>query len=866
MRIRNLITAAMALCMSAVAYSQSAIRVQAPNMVAADEQFNVSFIIEGEHSPSSFSWTEGPDFQLVWGPQKGSSSSISIVNGKRTSSRQVSYTYVLMPKSSGKFTLPAAQAVVKGNTIVSSPFQIEVVGGGGSVSHPRGEPGQVEDTDQQNAASDIFMKLTLSKTRVVVGEPLSATLKLYQRINIAGFENAKFPTFNGFWSEETEAPSNIEFHRENVGGNIYNAAVIRRWTLVPQQKGELDIEPAELVCLVNVRTHHSPSGSIFDSFFQDDYQTVRKRLVTPSVRVRVADLPGGAPSSFSGGVGKFNMRAVLSADSLRTHDAASLKVVVTGRGNVPLLEAPKLSFPPDFECYDVKTTDVSGGKQFEYPFIPRSHGEFVIGPVEYSYYDIAEGRYVTLKSSPMPLKVSKGTDEATAPVGGQTVAAPAGQKEVRNLGNDVRYIVSKAPHFSSGKSFFVGSSVFWCILAFIICAAFGVWFFVRRMLANRADVAFTKSKGATKVARKRLSSAGAYLGKDLYSAFYEELHKALLGYVSDKLTMDMADMSKENISARLSRAGVPGEVGDEFVHLLDACEFARYSPSGGHEEMSAHYESALNVITIMDDSLKSVRKVGSAVSAALSAMIFLALPSNASAAETSAMDSLWNVAVSAYEAENWQEAVSAWKAIDDAGFGSDVLYYNIGNACFKNSDISGAVVYYRRALKLNPSNEDARINLEFVNSRIQDKVDSVPEFFLSGWVRRLSYVMDSNYWAAAFLFFVLVLSAALLLFLLGRKSSVKKAGFYVAIASLLAGIVCISFSMSQKSAFESKDRAVVTSGVSSVKSSPGVASTDLFVIHEGLTVTVTERVGEWSNIEISDGREGWMLSKDLEII
>jgi len=861
MNIKRMTLALLALLITISASAQAVIKVQAPNMVAADEQFNVSFVIEGEHSPSSFTWSAGDDFQLVWGPQKGSSSSITIINGKRTSSTQVSYTYVLLPKSAGKFTLPAAQAVVKGATISSSPFVVEVVGGGQNTASP-GSQSQEQSSSQP---SDIFMRLTLNKTRVVVGEPVSATLKLYQRINIAGFENAKFPTFNGFWSEETEAPTNIEFHRENVDDNIYNAAVIRRWTLVPQQAGEVVIEPAELICLVNVRDARSSTGSIFDSFFQDDYQTIRKRLATSAVKVTVNRLPAGAPSSFAGGVGKFNMQASLSVDSLKTHDAASLRITITGKGNVPLLEAPKISFPPDFECYDVKSTDVRDGKQFEYPFIPRSHGDFVIGPVEYSYYDISAGKYVTLQSEPLPLKVIKGKDDTSVSFAGQSVAAPAGQKDVRTLGNDVRYMHGRLPVLSSRKKFFAGSAFFWSLFVLVIVAAVSIFVGFRKLARTRADVARTKSKSATKMARKRLSAAGEYLKKDLYSAFYEELHKALLGFISDKLTMDMADMSKENIALRLSQSGVKEDVCNSLVELLDACEYARYSPSSGHDAMNAHYESALTVISTIDDNMHSGKKKSHKGIAAVAGMLML-IPFASNAQETVSADSLWYAGTSAYEEGRWQDARSSWSALADMGFKSDELYYNLGNACYKSADIAWAVVWYNRSLKLNPSNEDARFNLEFVNGMIQDRVESVPEFFLVSWMRKLSYVMASDAWAILFLLCILLAAACALLFFLGRRSVLRKTGFFAGIAALLLAFVCVSFAFSQKAEFESADKAVVVSGVCSVKSSPGASSTDLFIVHEGLTVSVEDQLGEWVNIELSDGRQGWMMKRDIEII
>ena len=389
-----LLTVFMALS-AIIAAAQTDIQVQMHNVVALDEQFNVTFVIEGD-KPSEFSWEPGEDFLLVWGPQQGRSTSMQIINGKRTSSSQTTYSYILKPLKVGKFTIPKASAVVKGKNIYSAEQSIEVVSQGSSSqqqsSSSAQQPAQRKEQTGMISDSDLFMKLSLSRNDVVVGEPIIATIKLYQRVNITGFESASFPSFNGFWSQEVETPTNIEFSRETYEGQIYNAAVLRKFVLIPQQKGQLKIDPAELVCLVNIRVS-SGGNSIFDGFF-DDYRTVRKKVMSAPTTVNVKPLPSGAPASFAGGVGEFSISATVSKDSLKAHEAAALIVTVSGRGNVSLLETPKVSFPPDMEVYDTKVVSnvaangLSGSKKYEYPFIPRSHGDFVIEPIKYSYYDV----------------------------------------------------------------------------------------------------------------------------------------------------------------------------------------------------------------------------------------------------------------------------------------------------------------------------------------------------------------------------------------------------------------------------------------------------------------------------------------------
>lgn len=858
--------------------AQNVIRVEAPDVVAVNEQFNVTFIIEGEKSPSDFQWSSGDDFQLVWGPQKGSSSSIQIINGKRSSSHQTTFTYILIPKATGTFQLPAATALLSGDRISSTQASIQVVSDGASSSRSSGQNGgkssgggQTSSTGSGEISSnDLFMRLSLSRTEVVIGEPITATLKIYQRANVVGFENAKFPTFNGFWSQETYVPNNIEFKRESLDDKIYNTAVLRTYVLIPQQSGAITIDPAELVCLVNIRTAPSTSNSLFDSFFQDEYRTIRKRVTTPAVKVKVNPLPAGQPASFGGGVGNFGISARLTTDNLKTHDAASLVITVSGRGNVALLEEPKVNFPPDFEVYDTKTTEntdksnggTSGSKSFEYPFIPRSHGDFTIDPVEYSYYDVNAGKYVTLRTEPLHVKVAKGKGGDSTPV--TTVNSGVERKDVKSLADDIRFIFTGKPGLSGSGSFFVGSVFFWILLALMILGATSVYLAFRKVAAMRADVAGTKNRRATKMAQKRLKLAGEYLDKNLYTAFYEELHKALIGFVSDKLNMDMSEISKDNIASALTEGGVSEEQTKAFTDLLDACEFARYSPDGGNEAMRSHYDAALKVISSIDSGLKtggkSLRKVVTVVTLLLS----LGASMNIQAKD---LDSLWTAGVQAYTDGKFSDASAAWTSIEESGQKSAKLYYNLGNAWFKQGNYPKAILNYERALRLDPSYSDARYNLEFTSNFVQDKIEPVPEFILKSVARKVCYVMGSNAWAVIFL---VLLAAALvmgLLFLLGSSVGKRRAGFYCGIVLLLLSAGALSFSIWQKSDSVKTDTAIVMSPVSSVKSSPSSGSSkDLFVIHEGTKVTILDEVGTWRNISLADGRQGWITSNELEVI
>ena len=864
--MKKLFLMALALFAAVVAFAQTGIRVEAPNVVAADEQFNVTFIIEGEDSPSDFSWASSDDFQVQWGPQQGKSTSIQIVNGKRSKTVQSTYTYVLRPVKAGKFALPTATAKVKGKQIASTQKIIEVAAAGAASSHRPQQSGQQSQRQQAGLNdSDLFMTLSLDRTDVVVGEPVIATLKLYQRVNIAGFENVSFPSFNGFWSQEIEAPTNIEFSREVYDGQIYNSALLRKFVLIPQQQGKVKIDPAEMTCLVNIRVS-SGGTSIFDGFF-DDYRTVRKRVATQPVIMNVSPLPAGAPASFAGGVGQFRISAKVSRDTLKTHEAASLLVTVSGTGNVSLLEAPKIVFPPDMEVYDTKVSEkidrngLSGSKFYEFPFIPRSHGDFIIEPVRYSYYDVNQKKYVTLETSPIPLTVLRGSETESSGI----VISGSTPKDVKNLASDIRFINMKDSSLVTKGHFFVGSAGFWVILSFLLVLAAVCWAALRRFAARRADVVGMKNRKATKMALKRLQLANTFLKQNLYTAFYEELHKALLGFVSDKLNIPVAELSRDRISEALSENGTDSQRVDSFIGLLDACEFARYAPSAGNEAMTAHYNAALEVISSIDSSMKS--KKTAPKSSVLAVMLMLAVPFAADAQQTEYVDSLWNAANQAYVEGRWADAVADYELISGMGLESAALYCNTGDAWFKDGNIPMAILFYERALKLDPSYSDARYNLELLNSTIQDRIDIVPEFILKVWAKDICYIMDSDAWAVWFLVFVALTLGLVLLFLLAPTAAGRRTGFFTGIVTLLLAVSSLSFSIWQRNDYMDADSAIVMRPVTSVKSSPSAeASKDLFILHEGTKVRILDTVGKWNNISLADGRQGWLPSDDLAVI
>lgn len=586
------------------ANAQGQFTVEAPNVVAVGERFRLVFTAT-DLEPESFNPPEIESFMVLAGPTTSTMNRLEYINGRRTQSRSVSYTYILEAGNTGKFTIGEASVISDNVTYRTQPVTIEVIPGSSS---PAGTVREQEPVSATGISDqDVFLRLDVSKRRVVKGEPLTATLKLYTRVNVSGAEDIRFPTFNGFWSQEVYAPQQIDWQRENVNGEIYQVATLRRYVLLPQQSGQVKIDPSEIVCVIQVRDTRR-GQSLLDDFF-DSYQTVRKRVIAPAVTVNVSELPAGAPGTFKGAVGNFSISADIAADSVKAHDAVSVYVTVTGEGNINLLEAPRMTFPPDFEVYDAKVTDnsrstggtFSGSKTFEYPVIPRSHGDFTIEPVEFSYYDIQNKRYRTLRTQPIKLKVARSTDVAAS---GVPYTPGTHRRAVESLGKDIRYIRTAVPSWRTTGKYLTGSYLYFVILALIFALTGVVYVVMNKRREHMNDTIRVRNSKANKIARTRLKAAGMLLKQQLFEAYYEELHRALWGYIADKLGLSQADCSRDRISDMLRDRNIDKELIQNYSDIIESCEYARYAPDPGQLEKERIFEAAVKAISKMEQALK----------------------------------------------------------------------------------------------------------------------------------------------------------------------------------------------------------------------------------------------------------------------
>lgn len=594
------------LLLAGISFAQEAkLEVYAPSLVAVGEQFRLTYSINKQ--PSSFTPPEIKNFEILAGPSTSHSTSVEFINGKVSQSETITYTYILEGNSEGKFTIEPAVAIVDNETLKSNQLTIEVVKQANSSQQQQGQSNdQQEQTQSRNDLpnSDLFVGVDVSSTSAYLGEPILATLKLYTLVNLSGFEDSKFPAFNGFWSQEIETPTNINFQREKVNGKIYNVGIIRKYLLFPQKNSKLVIEPFELDVLYQQRVNRSQS--IFDDFF-GSVETYKKKLISQPITINVKDLPANAPESFKGGVGNFKIEPTLDKKTVKTNEAITLRLKITGNGNIKLVESPKIGFPDGFEVYDPKTTDkitntvsgATGSKMFEYVAIPRSPGNFTISPIEFTYFDPSKAQYVTLKSSEFNVRVtSDGADSGNVSVYGY------GKEDIKFIGKDIRFIKTKKLGIKSYSTFFIGSGMFYLTLIFIFICFGAIIYLMSKHQKEMSNIMLIRNKKANKVARKRLQVAESHLKTNNRDLFFEEIHKAMWGYLSDKLSISISNLTSDNARMELKAREIADEDIEEFMRIISVCEYARFAPSTENSEMSLMYNSAHELISKFEQNLK----------------------------------------------------------------------------------------------------------------------------------------------------------------------------------------------------------------------------------------------------------------------
>ena len=590
--------------------AQVTFKASAPAAVVQGEQFRLSFVLNKEGRELRL--PDMPDFDLLFGPSTSTSYSQRTINGKTTSESSVTYTYILVAKKPGSFSIPAASITVDGSNYKSNAIQIKVLppdekASQGATSRDRSSSESTSSGTATVSARDAFIRAIVSKNSIYEQEGFTVTFRLYTTLNIVNFGKIQFPEFEGFMVEDVPLPVNQQLQMERYNDRNYYTADLRKTLLFPQRSGQITIPAGNIEMVFSV-----PSGKSVSTFFgaQEVMVDVKKNLTTNPLAIHVKPLPADKPASYANAVGTFTLNPSISTDKVKANEAITLTLEISGTGNMKLIRNPEVAFPDNFELYDpvvdnalnVTTNGLTGIRKISYMVIPRYEGNYAIPPLEFTYFDPATNKYKTLTTPEYKLQIAKGDP-------GSAAASDFVNRQDVKVEQDIRFLKTGEITYLSRTNFFVGSFAYWLWYLIPLTLLIVLFLINRKQARENANVALMRTKKANKMAVRRLKTAGKYLKEQDKEQFYNEVLRALWGYFSDKLSIPLAQLSKQNIESELSKqGGISEELVGKFMHILDTCEFARYAPAESDAGMDRIYQETVETIGEMENKLrKSVR-------------------------------------------------------------------------------------------------------------------------------------------------------------------------------------------------------------------------------------------------------------------
>ena len=827
----------------------------APSRVSVGEQFRLSYTVNTQNVSDFRAGNIPAEFEVLIGPNRSMQSSYQMINGHTSQSSSITYTYIVAATKGGSYTIPAAHVVVDGKKIASNALTIKVIGSTGSNSRPYNddEGEEVREMGSRISGSDLFIKVSANKKRVYEQEPILLTYKVYTLVQLSQLRG-DMPDLKSFYTQEVDLPQQKSFSLETVNGRPYRTCTWSQYVMFPQTTGKLHI-PA--ITFEGVVIQQNRNVDPFEAFFNggSGYVEVKKKIEAPGIEIQVDPLPQ-RPATFSGGVGKFNISAQLDKTETKANDPITLRIIVSGTGNLKLIKQPVINLPKDFDKYEPKVTEqtklttagIEGSKIYDVLIVPRHQGKYDIPPVEFTYFDTSTKRYETVKTETFHLDVAKGS-------GASAVSDFSGQDELQELNKDIRFIKTGEADQHLTGDFFFGSTAYWITIAALVLVFITLFVIFRQRAIDNANVTAMRGKKANKVATKRLKQAARLMTDNKPGEFYDEVLRALWGYVGDKLNIPVAQLSHDNISSKLAERGVHQSIIDKFIGALDECEFERYAPGDPKGNMSKVYDKAMLAI----EKIEEVMKRGGRKSVVTIAMLLMLLPMAANAATKAEADS-------AYVNGNYQEAIKAYESLLKQGESAE-LYYNLGNAYYRTENITRAVLNYERALLLSPGDGDIRFNLQIARSKTIDKIVPESEMFFVTWYRSLVNIMSVDGWGRMALVSLALVIVLFLVYLFSARVWVQKVGFFGGGFLLFVFVLSNFFAWQQRQQLLNREGAIVVAPSVTVKSTPAQNGTDLFILHEGTKVVITDSsMKSWREIRLADGKKGWIESKKIELI
>ena len=840
------------------------ISVSAPSHVAAGENFRVAYTINTSDVEDFRMGGVQDGLEVIAGPYTSSQSSYQMINGHTSSSSSVTITYTLYAAKNGSFTIGASHAVVGGKRLSSRPVKIQVSGHAQRTNGAPNMHGQ-NSYDQPHmrsagsaiSGSDLFIKVSASKKRVHEQEPVLLTYKVYTQVDLTQLEG-KMPDLKGFHTQEVPLPQQKTFHTETVNGRPYKCVTWSQYVMYPQMTGRLEIPS---ITFKGIVVQQNRNVDPMEAFFNggSGYVEVKKDIKAPGITLQVDPLPQ-RPANFSGGVGKFNISASLDKKEVKAGEPITLRVVVGGIGNLKLLKQPVVNFPKDFDKYDAKVTDktrltangVEGNMVYDFLAVPRNQGSYTIPSVELTYYDTSKNAYKTIKTQPFKVEVEKGDGTS------------AESEDFASQDKDIHTIkLGKAEQHKADEMFF-GSFGYWISLLMPLIAFVVLLIVFRRRAIENADIVKKRSNRAGKIATKRLRLANKLMLQGKQGEFYDEVMRALWGYMSYKLNMPAEKLNRDNIRETLGRHFVDDATIEKFTTALDECEFERYAPGDAAGNMNRTFESAMTAIMDIENAINEARKNQKKHPAGYS-FVWLLLAMICFGG-TSAKAVTKNNADTEYQKGNYQQAIRDYEEILKNGESAEI-YFNLGNAYYRTDNITKAVLNYERARLLSPGDDDINFNLQFARSKTIDKITPQSEMFFVTWYKSLVNFTSVDNWAKTGILCIVMALLLVLLYLFGPQLMLRKIGFFGGLAFFVIFLLSNLFAFQQKQALDNRTGAIIISPSVNIKKTPAKNSADQFVLHEGTRVDIIDKgMTDWRCIRVGDGREGWIETKAIEEI
>jgi len=581
--------------------AQISFKASANKVVEVGENFRLNFSVNARGSgfkPPSLS-----SFAVLAGPSTSTSSRFyQDSNGKTVQSMNLTYTYILQARKSGKYTIGKAEITIDGKKYNTQAINIEAIKGGSANNTTNNTTNNNgSNSTQITNSNDLFVRINLNKSTVYQGEQIVATIKIYDRIGLKNLTDYKFPKYTGFWTQDIETNGNITLQRENVNGKLYKTGVLKQTILFPQRSGILTITPFELECVVQ---KISGKRRNFFGEYVNTYVDVEKKLKSTARRVKVLPLPDNKPASFKSAVGSnFRINANIDRKQLKSNESITLKVNIAGNGNIKLVDVPTIKFPSSFEVFDPKITDnisntlagSQGNKTFEYLLIPREQGEYTIPEISFSYFDVNSKSYKTIITRAIKINVDKGEGNYEN-VNNLSVS----KEDVESLGTDIRHIKLNKFTLKKTSYIFFGSVGYYSVYLISLLIFVILIFILRRNIKIHSNLALQRNRKANKISKKRLKLAASYMKENDKAKFYDETIKALWGYLSDKLNIPVSELSRENVKETLFNNNVEENIINDFIAVIDNCEFAKYAPATNNNGLDEDYKKASEIINTFE--------------------------------------------------------------------------------------------------------------------------------------------------------------------------------------------------------------------------------------------------------------------------